>query len=124
MEPSNNFLDKVIREFYESGRVVSAVCHGPAALVNAKLSDGSYLIANNPVTGFSNEEEDAVQLSQYMPFMLEDLLGLNGGKFEKATSPWEAKVVVAGKDGRLITGQNPASAGPLGKAVYQAISPS
>ena len=111
----------MIREFYESGRVVSAVCHGPAALVNAKLSDGTYLVANNQVTGFSNVEEDQVQLSQYMPFMLEDQLGKNGGTFEKAASPWDAKVVVAGRNGKLITGQNPASAGPLGKAVYEAI---
>ena len=122
MRFSNGFLDQVIREFYEAGRVVSAVCHGPAALANAKLSDGSWLVSNNAVTAFSNAEEDAMQLSEYMPFMLEDLLGKNGAKFEKADSPWGVKVVVSGKNGKLITGQNPASAGPMGKAVYEAIS--
>ncbi|KAI9876831.1 MAG: hypothetical protein M1830_005507 [Pleopsidium flavum] len=112
---------QLIREFYEHNRIVSAVCHGPAALVNAKLSDGSYLIANAPVTGFSNAEEDAVNLTSAMPFKLEDELNKNsGGKFEKATEPWGVKVVVA-KGGRLITGQNPASAGAVGEAIYEAI---
>ena len=115
---------QVIKEFYESGRVVSAVCHGPAALANVKLSDGSYLVANEPVTGFSNTEEDGVGLSQYMPFMLETLLGQNGAKFEKAAEPWGEKVVIAGKNSKLITGQNPASAGPIGKAVLKAMASS
>ena len=113
---------KVIREFAEAGKVVSAVCHGPAALINAKLSDGSYLIANAPVTGFSNTEEDQVGLTKAMPFLLEDELNKNsGGKFEKATEPWALKVVVA-KDGKLITGQNPASAAAVGEAILKSIS--
>ena len=113
---------QLIREFAEEGLVVSAVCHGPAALINAKLSDGSYLVANSPVTGFSNAEEDQVGLSQYMPFMLEDELNKNsGGKFEKAAKPWEVKVVVA-KGGKLITGQNPASAAGVGEAILKSIS--
>lgn len=112
---------KIIREFWESNRIVSAVCHGPAALVNAKLSDGSYLIANAPVTGFSNAEEDTVGLTSVMPFKLEDELNKNsGGKYEKAGEQWAPKVVV-GKGGRLIMGQNPASAGPVGEAIYEAI---
>jgi len=112
---------QMIREFWEAGRIVSAVCHGPAALINAKLSDGSYLIANAPVTGFSNAEEDTVGLTSAMPFKLEDELNKNsGGKFEKASEQWGVKVVVA-KDGRLITGQNPASAGAVGEAIYEAI---
>ena len=111
---------QIIREFYESGKVVSAVCHGPAAFVNVKLSDGSYLINGEPVTAFTNAEEDSVDLSKYMPFMLETDLIKNGAKFEKA-DPWQEKVVVAGKGGRLITGQNPASAAGIGKAVLKAI---
>jgi len=112
---------QVTREFWESGKVVAAVCHGPAALVNAKLSDGSYLINGAPVTGFSNEEEDAVGLSSTMPFMLEDALNKNsGGHFQKADAAWAEKVVVA-KDSRLITGQNPASATGVGKAIHEAI---
>ena len=113
---------QLIREFYESGRVVAAVCHGPAALVNAKLSDGSYLINNAAVTGFSNDEEEAVGLTAVMPFLLETELNKNsGGHFQKASASWGEKVVVA-KDGRLITGQNPASATGVGKAIYEAIS--
>lgn len=56
---------QLIREFYEAGKVVSAVCHGPAALVNVKLSDGSLLIKDQPLTAFSNAEEDSVDLSKY-----------------------------------------------------------
>ncbi|MCJ1301217.1 hypothetical protein MMC08_004016 [Hypocenomyce scalaris] len=113
---------QIIREFYESGRIVSAVCHGPAALVNAKLSDGSYLIDGSAVTGFSNAEEDAVGLTSAMPFKLEDQLNKSsGGLFEKAAESWGEKVVVS-KNGRLITGQNPASATAVGKAIYKALS--
>lgn len=111
---------QIIREFWESGKVVSAVCHGPVALSKVKLSDGSYLVKDSPVTGFTNTEEDQVGLSPAMPFMLESELISNGGKFEKAAEPWGEKVVV-GKEGRLITGQNPASASGIGKAVAQAI---
>lgn len=112
---------QIIREFYESGRVVSAVCHGPAALVNVKLSDGSFLVSGNAVTGFSNAEEDTMKLSEYMPFMLETSLSENGAKFEKADEQWGVKVSISGKNNKLITGQNPASANPMGKAVLDAI---
>ncbi|KAK5137906.1 hypothetical protein LTR08_006675 [Meristemomyces frigidus] len=110
----------VIREFWESGKVVSAVCHGPAALANVKLSDGSYLVNGSAVTGFTNTEEDQAGLTAAMPFLLEDALTKNGGKFEKAGEAWGEKIVV-GKEGRLITGQNPASAAGIGKAIAQAI---
>ncbi|KAF2663772.1 class I glutamine amidotransferase-like protein [Microthyrium microscopicum] len=110
----------IIKEFWEAGKVVSAVCHGPIALANVKLSDGSYLVDSSPVTGFTNVEEDQVQLSKYMPALLEDVLKKNGGKFEKATEPWGEKIVV-GKSGRLITGQNPNSAAGVGKAIVEAI---
>ena len=112
---------KIIREFYEAGRIVAAVCHGPAALVNAKLSDGSYLIGNSPVTGFSNDEEDTTGLTSAMPFRLETELNKNsGGHFQKAKEAWGEHVVIA-KGGRLITGQNPASAKAVGEAIYEAI---
>ena len=108
-------VSKVSREIYESGGVVAAVCHGPAALVNIKLSNGEYLIKGKKVTGFTNEEEDIVQLSKYMPFMLEDKLKERGAKFEGAKA-WSEKVVV---DGRIVTGQNPASASELGNKVVE-----
>jgi putative intracellular protease/amidase len=112
---------QLIREFYESGKVVSAVCHGPAALAKVKLSDGSYLVNGAEVTGFSNTEEDQVQLSSVMPFMLEDELKKNGGHYTAASEPWAAKVVSSGKGGKLITGQNPNSASPIGDAILAAI---
>ena len=112
---------QIIREFYEAGRIVSAVCHGPAVLVNAKLSNGIYVIDGASVTGFSNTEEEAVGLTSAMPFSLEDELNkASGGKFVKADEDWGEKVVVA-NGGKLITGQNPASAAGVGKAIYAAI---
>ena len=62
---------QLIKEFFENGKIVGAICHGSAALVNVKLSDGSYLVADTEVTGFSNDEEDEIKLSEFMPFMLE-----------------------------------------------------
>lgn len=110
----------LVREFWESGKVVSAVCHGPIALASVKLSDGSFLVDGSEVTGFTNAEEDQMKLSAYMPEMLEDMLKKNGAKFVSAKELWGEKVVV-GKEGRLLTGQNPASASGIGRAIVKAI---
>ena len=109
---------KIVNEFWEAGKVVSAVCHGPAAIVNVKISDGNYLIKDKEVTGFSNVEEDQAGLSKAMPFLLETDLSKNGGNFVKADEPWGVKVSVVGN---LITGQNPASATGVGEAIKTAI---
>ena len=110
---------QIIREFYEANKIVSAVCHGPVALLNVKLSDGAYLIKDTPITGFTNEEEDILHASSAVPFLLEtELNKISGGKFVKA-EPWAEKVVVSG---RIITGQNPASATAVGQAILKAIS--
>ncbi|PYH93875.1 hypothetical protein BO71DRAFT_430515 [Aspergillus ellipticus CBS 707.79] len=69
-----------IREFYESDKVVAAVCHGPAALVNVKLSDGTYLVAGQVVTGLSDAEEEVLQFTNDMPFSLETKLRGRGGE--------------------------------------------
>jgi putative intracellular protease/amidase len=112
----------LIREFWESGKIVSTVCHGSAALVNAKLSDGTYLVADTPVTGFANSEEDEANFSQYMPFMLEtELNKVSGGKYEKAAVNWASYVTVA-KEGRLLTGQNPGSARDLAKVILEKLN--
>ncbi|PMD62063.1 putative chaperone protein HSP31 [Hyaloscypha bicolor E] len=112
---------KLINEFWAHNKIVSAVCHGPAALAYVKLPSGQYLLSGQSVTGFSNAEEDQVGLSAAMPFMLEDQLNTaSGGKFVKAAEAWGAKVVVSG-GGRIITGQNPSSSGPLGQAIYDGI---
>lgn len=110
---------KLIADFASKGKVVSAVCHGPAVFVNVKLADGTHLLKGKEVTGFSNVEEDQVQLSSAMPFMLEtELDKASGGKYVKAAEPWGEKVVVAGN---VITGQNPASAHAIGEAIVKAL---
>jgi putative intracellular protease/amidase len=106
-------VKKISAAIYDKGGVVAAVCHGPAALVDVRLADGSFLVDGKSVTGFTNEEEEAAGLTRVMPFLLEDALRARGGKFEEAPM-WQKKVVV---DGRLITGQNPASAAGVGQAV-------
>lgn len=111
----------LIKEFYESSKIVSAVCHGPAALINAKLSDGSYMVSGQTVTGFSNAEEDAYKFTELMPFLLESQMIARGAKYEKAEQLFGVKVTVSGKSGNLITGQNPPSAGPIGKVLLDAI---
>lgn len=112
---------ELISEFWNKKKVVSAVCHGPAVFKNVKI-DGEYLVAGQEVTGFTNTEEDQMGLSQYMPFMLEtELDKASGGNFVKADQPWGPKIAVAG-GGRLITGQNPASAEGVGKAILRAVS--
>jgi putative intracellular protease/amidase len=110
----------LIREFYENGKVVSAVCHGPAALVNVKLSDGSYLVAGQKVTGLSDAEEEFMQHTKDMPFLLESDLRKNGALYEKADDLFGVKVLASGKDGKLVTGQNPSSATVIGEALIKA----
>lgn len=104
--PDSPAVDKVTREIYENGGIVSAVCHGPAALVNVKLSDGKYLVDGKNVTGFTNGEEEEVQATKIVPFLLADKLNEHGAKHH-AEKNWSNHVEV---DGRLVTGQNPASA--------------
>lgn len=116
--PDNADVNRVAAGVYENDGVVAAVCHGPAALLGVTLSDGSRLVADRDVTGFTNSEERAVGLADVVPFMLEDALKSAGANFQGGAD-WQSKVVV---DGRLITGQNPASAGALGEKVAAALS--
>jgi putative intracellular protease/amidase len=110
---------QLIREFWEAGKVVSAVCHAPAVLYDVKLSDGSLLIAGKEVTAFSNEEEEQAGLTDALPFLPENALQkASGGKYVKAKEAWGEKLVVSG---RLITGQNPASANAVGEAIAKAL---
>ncbi|KAG2348836.1 class I glutamine amidotransferase-like protein [Suillus weaverae] len=105
-------------KFYRAGKLVAAVCHGPAALVGVTDEFGKSIFAGKPVTGFSNVEEEQVNKVKDVPFLLEDKISSLGGKYEKAAEPWGPKVVVAGN---LITGQNPASGHPIGEAILQAL---
>lgn len=115
---NNKESHDIARDIYENGGVVAAVCHGPAALVNVKLTNGAYLVAGKKVTAFTNTEEDAVGLTAVVPFLLEDHMKNNGAVFERAAD-WNVHVCV---DGNLVTAQNPASAAQMGKAVLEILS--
>ena len=105
----------LIENMNEQGKTVAAVCHAPAVFRHTVLSDGSPLIEGRAVTGFSNSEEEAVGLTDIVPFLLEDELQAKGGNFSKS-SDWYPYVVT---DGNLITGQNPASSGPAAEAALE-----
>jgi putative intracellular protease/amidase len=106
-------VQKFIREIWEAGGIVSAVCHGPAALVNAKLSDGSYLVVGKRIAAFTDEEEAEVKYTKVVPYLLASTLKQRGALHQPAPN-WTENVVT---DGHLITGQNPASAHGVGQAV-------
>lgn len=113
--PSDARIAQIAAEIYENNGFVAAVCHGPAGLVNIKLSNGDYLVKGKKVNGFSNEEEALVKLTDVVPFLLEDKLKENGGLYEKS-APWTQHVTV---DQRLITGQNPQSAKAVGEQLVK-----
>lgn len=95
---------QLITEFYTANKPVAFVCHAPGVLKDVKVN-GEYLVKDKNVTGFTNTEEEAVQLTKVVPFLVEDMLVKNGGHYSKIAD-WNPYAVV---DGLLITGQNPAS---------------
>lgn len=116
--PDNVALARIAASIYEAGGIVAAVCHGPAGLINIKLSDGTNLIKGKRLDSFTNAEEIANGTADIVPFMLQTALEEKGAIFDCA-KPWSDHVVT---DGRLITGQNPMSALDLGKAVLSELS--
>lgn len=116
--PDNVALQKIVATIYDNGGYVAAVCHGPAGLINVRLSDGSPLVKGKKFDCFTNEEEKENGTVPFMPYLLQSALEEKGGIFEGA-APWSDNVVV---DGRLITGQNPQSALSLGKALLKALN--
>ena len=109
---------QLIEALASAGKPVSAVCHAPAVLLNACAPDGTPLINDRMVTGFSNTEEDAVQLTAVVPFLLEEALKAKGARYTRADD-WQSHAVT---DGALITGQNPASSEAVAKAVLTKLS--
>ena len=103
----------LIETMYAAGKPVAAVCHAPGVFRHTKTADGSSLVAEKSVTGFSNSEEAAVGLTDVVPFLVEDMLAANGGKYTKADD-WQPHIAV---EGHLITGQNPASSVGVAEAV-------
>jgi putative intracellular protease/amidase len=110
-------LARIGAQIYEAGGVVGAVCHGVAGLVNIRLSSGALLVAGKRVNSFTNEEEQEVGLANVVPFLLEDKLKAQGADFRKSLL-WQAHVE---SDRRVVTGQNPASARPVGAAMVDAL---
>lgn len=117
--PVNTDLKTLLARTYEAGGVIGAVCHGPAALMNVPLTGGSFLVEGRSVTGFSNEEEALFGKgwAPAFPVLLENGLRGSGAKFSEAPMMLNHVVV----DGRLVTGQNPASTVAAAEAVIRAM---
>ena len=110
-------LAQIVGSLFDRGKVVSAVCHGPAGLVRATRRDKRPIVEGRRVSCFTNTEEEAVGLSQVVPFLLEDRLKELGGLFERGPD-WQPYAV---RDGNLITGQNPQSSESLAQHVLAAL---
>lgn len=106
---------QLIETMAAAGKTVAAVCHAPGVLRHVKSANGAPLVQGKKVTGFTNTEEAAVQLTEIVPFLVEDMLTKHGARYSKGVD-WAPHVVV---DGRLITGQNPASSEPAALAVLK-----
>ncbi|MFC5524505.1 type 1 glutamine amidotransferase domain-containing protein [Rhodanobacter ginsengisoli] len=104
---------RLIESTYAAGKPVGAVCHAPGVLRHVKAADGTPLVKGKAVTGFTNTEEAAVGLTEVVPFLVEDMLRDNGGKYSKKDD-WQSHAIT---DGHLVTGQNPASSEAAAAAV-------
>ena len=105
----------LIQQTLQANKPVALVCHAPGVLKNVKDAEGKPVVAGKNVTGFSNSEEAAVGLTNIVPFLVEDMLKENGGKYSKAED-WQVHVQ---QDGLLITGQNPASSAATADALLK-----
>jgi putative intracellular protease/amidase len=118
--PSSQALTDRLESFNRAGKIIAAVCHAPAALVNVQTTTGEPLVKGKVVTAFTDSEERAVQLETVVPFMLETRLRELGAKFNSG----DDFLPQVCQDGNLITGQNPASSEPAAQRVLQAIKQS
>ena len=116
--PESADLQRLVAAFWDAGKVVSAVCHGPAGLLNVRIADGSYLLADRNVTGFSWNEEVKFNRAEAVPYNLEEELQGRGAAYSKAWLAMGSHVV---EDGRLVTGQNPTSAKGVADAVMKQV---
>jgi len=110
--PDNPTSIALLEAFVSAGKPIGAVCHAPVALTNVRDASGGYLVNGKRVTGFSNEEEIAVQLDKVVPFLLEDRLKERGGIYRQGPV-WLPHIEV---DGLVVTGQNPASSAAAAEA--------
>jgi putative intracellular protease/amidase len=113
--PENKEIQSIVKDYYQSGKVVGAVCHGPAALINVRLDDGTYLLANKQVSGFTNKEELLLipEAKTIFPFMLQDEIVSKGASFNEGSMYLET----ISQDNNLITGQNPWSTWKLAETM-------
>ncbi len=111
-------VQRLVAQFDGQGRIIASVCHGPAALLNARGADGQWFLKGRQVTGFTNLEERLALKHDVVPFLLEDELRARGAKFGHALVPFTSHVV---RDGNLITGQNPASSERVAESVIQVL---
>lgn len=109
---------RLIEGFAAADRPVGAVCHAPAVFRHTQGPDGKPLVSGRRVTGFTNTEEDGVGLTDVVPFLVEDMLKANGGNYEKGAD-WASFVLT---DGKLVTGQNPASSEDAAKALLKLLA--
>lgn len=108
----------LIEAFAKSDKPVASVCHAPGVLRHVKGPDGAPLVKGRKVTGFTNTEEEAVGLTDVVPFLVEDMLKANGGDYSKGAD-WGSYVLI---DGKLVTGQNPASSGEAAEALLKLLA--
>ena len=108
----------LIEGFIAAGKPVATVCHAPAVLLKAKDQNGDPLVKGKEVTGFSNTEEAAVELTDVVPYLVEDQLIAQGGEYQKVED-WMSLAVV---DGLIITGQNPGSSAAVAGALVKALN--
>lgn len=116
--PDSQGLQRITREIFESGGVVSSVCHGYCGLLNATLSDGSILVAGRKLTGFAWSEEVLARVNKLVPYNAEAEVKKRGARYTKGLIPFAPHVVA---DGRLVTGQNPGSAKATAKKVVEVL---
>ncbi|MYM35430.1 type 1 glutamine amidotransferase domain-containing protein [Duganella sp. FT94W] len=109
---------KLIEDMIAAGKPVGAVCHAPGVLRHVKAADGTPLVKGKQVTGFTNTEEDAVGLTDVVPFLVEDMLKQNGGIYSKV-GDWQSYAIT---DGLLVTGQNPASSEAAAEALLKLLA--
>ena len=114
---NNDASIRLIEAFWAANKPVSAVCHAPIALINAKDENGEHIVEGKDVTGFSNSEEEAVGLTTVVPLLVEDTLTARGASFSKH-GDWQS---YTRQDGNLITGQNPGSSEAVAKLVLKAL---
>jgi len=119
--PEDPDIHRLVKELYESGKIVSAVCHGPCALLNVKLTTGAYFIKGQDIAVFTNDEEDYTKRTDVVPFLCEDRIKENGGTHKKG-GLFEVCVAISGDGGRIITGQNPPSAKATADAIVAAMN--